>query len=244
MPDIIGMLFPELFVIALITPLTIISIFIFLYISGTLKLTKKLKTNYTRKVFHILVFTEVSVVGYFFGFQAVMLYGGITGLILILVLYLGDGHVFFEGLAREQDVPFRKFYIGIPFLMTAIAGILNNYLFFEFALVGYLVAGWGDAAGEPFGVRFGKHKYKVPTIRKVYCERSIEGSTAILLVSAFGAGLALFLIGFTTWYLILGVAILAGGITALVEAVSPHGIDNLTTQFGSAMVCYLLLGCC
>ncbi len=81
MPDIYSLLFPEPFVIAIITPLTIISIFIFLYIAGTLNLTKKLKTNYTRKVFHILVFTQVSAVGYLFGFQAVMLYGGITGLI-------------------------------------------------------------------------------------------------------------------------------------------------------------------
>jgi len=150
-------------VICIVTPITIICIVLFLFISGSLKINYKIKTNYTRKLFHILVFTFAGMVGFFFDFRAVMLYGGITGLIVIYAIYLGDGHILYEGMAREQDEPHRSFYIGVPFITTAIAGLFNNILFGQLALVGYLVAGWGDASGEPIGVRFGKHKYKVPS---------------------------------------------------------------------------------
>ncbi|MCK5560951.1 MAG: hypothetical protein KAJ51_10175, partial [Thermoplasmata archaeon] len=165
--------------------------------------------------------------GFFFGFKAVMLYGGIAALIVIFMIYLGDGHILYEGIAREQDKPHRSLYIGVPFITTAIGGLLNNYFFLEFALVGYLVAGWGDAIGEPVGVKFGKHRYKVPSLRGVKCTRSIEGSSAILVMSVIGTAVALFLIGGLSLWVIIIAAIITGIATALVEAASPHGLDNL-----------------
>ena len=238
MLDPLFQIFPEPQVIAVVAPITIICIFLFLYCSGTLKLTYKIKTNYTRKLFHILVFTLAGIIGFFFNFQAVMLYGGITALIVIYVLYLSSGNLLFEGIGREQDEPHRAFYIGVPFITTAIAGLLNNYLFLEFALVGYLVAGWGDAIGEPVGVRFGKHRYKVPSLRNVPCERSLEGSLAILVMSAVGTGVALILIADVSWALLIMAAIISGFATSLVEAVSPHGIDNFPTQVAATGVCF------
>jgi len=237
MLEFLNQLFPEPQVIAIVTPITILCIFLFLYCSGTLQLSYKIKTNYTRKLFHILVFSIAGVIGFFFGFRAVMLYGGITALIVIFVIYLGEGHILYEGIAREQDKPHRSLYIGVPFITTAIGGLLNNYFFLEFALVGYLVAGWGDAIGEPVGVRFGKHRYKVPSLRGVKCTRSVEGSIAIFTMSAIGTAVALFLIGIASMQVIFIAAILTGIATALVEAVSPHGLDNLTTQVGAVGVC-------
>ena len=43
-----------------------------------------------------------------FDFRADMLYGGITGLIVIYSIFIGEGHVFYEGIAREQDAPHRS----------------------------------------------------------------------------------------------------------------------------------------
>lgn len=238
MLDILSFLFPEPFVMAVVTPLTIICIFIFLFISGKLKISFNVKTNYTRKLFHISVFTLAGAVGYLWDFRAVMLYGGITGLIIIYVLYLGEGHILFEGIGREQDAPHRRLYVGVPFITTAIAGLFNNCLFLEFALVGYLVAGWGDAVGEPIGVRFGKHRYKVPSLRNVPCERSLEGSLAIMVVSAIAVAVALAMITNIAWPFVIAVSVLAGLVTAFVEAYSPHGLDNFTTQVVSAALCY------
>jgi phytol kinase len=242
MLNILSQLFPEPYVIAIVTPLTIICIFIFLFLSGTLKLNHEIKTNYTRKLFHILVFTLAGIIGYIFDFRAVMLYGGITGLIVIFAIYQGENNLFYEGIAREQDAPHRSLYIGVPFITTAIAGLFNNVLFGQIALVGYLVAGWGDAIGEPIGVRFGKHRYKVTSLRNVPCERSIEGSTAIMIMSCIAVAVGLFVIIGDHWRLIIGTAILAGFATALVEALSPHGIDNFTTQVTASAICFAVVG--
>ncbi len=241
MLKLLTQIFPELFVIAIITPLTIVCIFSFLYISGTLKINNKIKTNFTRKLFHILVFTLAGVIGFFFGFKGVMFYGGVTGLIIIYVIYLGAGNLFYEGIGREQDEPHRSFYIGVPFITTAIGGLLNNVIFAEFALVGYLVAGWGDAIGEPVGVQLGKHKYKVPSLRNVSCTRSIEGSMAILILSAIGTYVALTLIGDISLWVMIQAALITGMATTLIEAFSPHGIDNLTTQVCAVGVCYWVI---
>jgi phytol kinase len=241
MLDILQELFPSQSIIFIVTPVSIFCIFLFLFCSGKLKLSYNIKTNYTRKLFHILVFSVAGIIGLLYDFKAVMLYGGITGLIIIFVIWLGEDNILFEGIGREQDIPHRRFYIGVPFISTAIGGLINNMLFLELALVGYLVAGWGDAVGEPIGVRFGKHRYKVPSLRGVSCERSVEGSIAILIMSAFATAIALFLICGISWWIIVITALIVGFATALIEAVSPHGIDNLTTQVMAVVVCYSVL---
>ena len=238
MQDILQELFPSQSVIFIVSPLSVFCIFLFLFCSGKLKLTFNITTNYTRKLFHILVFSVAGIIGYLFGFKAVMLYGGITGLIMIFVIWLGEGNILYEGIGREQDIPHRSFYIGVPFISTAIAGLINNYLFIELALVGYLVAGWGDAIGEPVGVRFGKHRYRVPSLRNVQCTRSIEGSLAIMGMSIFGTIVALFLIGDIPLEMIILAGVITGLATAAIEAFSPHGIDNFTTQVASAAICF------
>jgi phytol kinase len=172
----------------------------------------------------------------------VIVFGGWAGIILLMQIYLGDGHVLYEGIAREQDSPHRSFYIIVPFISTALAGVLDNLLFGQIALIGYLVAGWGDAVGEPVGVRFGRHKYRVPSRRRVVCYRSIEGSSAVFLTSIFASFLVLsYALQFPLITSLL-VAIVAGLVTAFVEAVSPHGIDNFTTQFFSCLTAFFILG--
>ncbi len=241
MINLLKHLFPELSVIALITPITIICIFLFLYISGFLKLIQKIKTNYTRKLFHILVFTTAGIIGYFYGHTAVMFYGGVTGLIVIYVINLGDGHMLYEGIAREADYPHRSFYIGIPFICTALGGLFNSFAFGHLAIIGYFVAGWGDAIGEPIGVRFGKHKYYVLSLQNVKCQRSIEGSLAILVMSSVAVVIGLWIISGFNWWIIIFIAILVGVVTTIVEAISPHGLDNFTTQVSAVVVCYYIL---
>jgi phytol kinase len=241
MIDIIEQLFPQPFEIAIIMPLTIISIFSFLYLAGILKTEYKFKTNYTRKLFHILVFTLAGILGLFFGYQGVMFYGGLTGLIMIYVIYLGAGNTLYEGIAREQDRPHRSFYIGVPFLSTAVGGLFNSFIFGPIAIVGYLVAGWGDAVGEPVGVRFGKHKYNVPTLQKVKCQRSIEGSLAVMGISIAAVFIGLWVLGDHSIITMIIAAVTAGVLTAVIEAVSPHGLDNFTTQVGAVGIVFVVL---
>jgi len=223
------------------TPIGAVIIVLTSYLSGSLKLKYHLKTNYTRKIFHFIIFTAAGVIGYFSGLQGVIVFGSVAGVFIMIIINFGIGNLFYEGLAREQDSPHRSFYLIVPFVATAAGGLLNNLVIGQFAIIGYLVAGWGDAVGEPVGVRFGKHKYKVPTVVKVDCYRSIEGSLAIYIVSALAIAIVMIVVLEISALVAVGVALVSALVTAIVEGISPHGIDNFTTQFFSAMTAYGLL---
>ena len=232
---------PSPWTILMVSPISVVIVLTTLYLSGHLKLNKALKTNYTRKIFHFTIFSTAGVIGLFFGFHGVIVFGCWAGIFILIVMRLGDGNVLYEGIAREQDSPHRSFYIIVPFISTALAGMLDNILFGQIAFIGYLVAGWGDAVGEPIGVRFGRHKYRVFSWRKVVCYRSFEGSFAVLVTSTFASFLVLFYALSYSAIMSIIVAFVAGSITALVEALSPHGIDNFTTQFFSCLAVFLMV---
>lgn len=98
-------------------------------------------------------------------------------------------------------------------------------------MFGYLVTGLGDAIAEPVGTRFGKHPYRAPAIRGVRAVRSLEGSGAVLMVSAVALTLCL---AFSPQFALSGrslfIVVLMAVASTVVEAVSPHGWDNLTLQ--------------
>lgn len=200
-------------------------------LAGYLKLHKGLKTNYSRKVFHFIVFSAATLIAWFWGLPGTIIYGICCGIFLIISLMEGDGSLLYEGIAREQDKPQRSLYLIFPFVSTAIGGMLGNIFFGASAIVGYLVVGWGDAVGEPFGVRFGRHTYRVSTLTGIKCQRSLEGSVAVFVASAAAASLLLM-------NPVHGAII--GLVAALVEAHSPHGWDNLTVQIAATAAASLL----
>jgi phytol kinase len=208
------------------------------WISGALKVHHQLKTNYTRKFFHFLIFSLAGVLHWQFGLEMVNLLGAVIGLYLAVVLILGNGNLFYEALAREQDAPHRSFYVIISYFATAAGGILSNIFFHHYAVVGYLVAGWGDAAGEPIGARFGKHHFRVPTLGEVVCYRSAEGSLAVFVVSTLAAFIALYQFLDQPFTIASTTAFVTGLIASIVEAFSFHGLDNLTIQLVASGVAF------
>ncbi len=102
------------------------------------------------------------------------------------------------------------------------------------------MGGWGDAVGEPVGSRWGKHRYRVPSLLGVKATRSLEGSGAVAGVSIVVAFLGLYLIGYSG-PASLKTAVICGLGGAAVEAISNHGLDNLTMQFTAAGLAYLVL---
>jgi len=171
----------------------------------------------------------------------VMLFGGLTALVVLYAVWRGDRFPFYEAMARPTDAPRRTLFILIPLATTAVGGLLSNLLFGPFALVGYLVGGWGDAVGEPVGAAFGRHRYRVPSLGGVAATRSLEGSAAVLLVGVAAAGFGLLPGGWSPGAVTLA-AVACGLAGALVESVSHHGLDNLTIQIAAAGVAWMLLG--
>ena len=199
--------------------------------AGWLKRAKSLRTGYTRKVFHFLIFTSVVAIHSAWGTPAVCLFGGMATMVIIYAILRGDGHPLYEAMAREKDAPHRTHFIVAPYFATLIGGLASNILFGRAAVVGYLVAGLGDAIGEPVGTRFGRHTYAVPSLRGAPSTRSWEGSAAVFLASWLALAVALRISPALHSHPFAPLTLMAlAAVSAVVEAVSPHGWDNATMQ--------------
>lgn len=196
---------------------------------------------YTRKVFHFGIFTGAGLVHAWGGLPATNAYGAVVAALVLAAVVRGDGDSFYEALARDRDRPRRSLFIVVPLVTTAVGGLASALVAGPWAVVGYLVAGWGDAVGEPVGARWGRHRYRVPSLAGVAAHRTWEGSAAVLVVSAGAAAVAMAGLGVATGALVAP-ALLVGAVAALVEGVSSHGTDNLTVQLAASLTALLLLG--
>jgi len=210
-------------------------------LAGWLRTRRGVQTAYTRKLFHFLIISAAGAAQLAWGLGGVTVFGSVVSLVVLGGVLAGEGFPFYEALARPGDAPHRTLFILIPLVTTALGGVLANVFFAPFAPVAYMVTGWGDALGEPVGTRWGRHRYRVPSLAGVKVTRSVEGSLAVLVTGAAAAALVLLGMGVPLGAALpVGLACGAGG--ALVEAFSSHGIDNLTVQLAAGGVAYLLLG--
>ena len=222
--------FPSWQVLAIGAPLGLAWSFACLWFAGHLK-RNGIRTGYTRKVFHFLIFATVALLQWRSGTRSVCVFGGACTLVVFFAVWRGAGNMLYEAMAREKDEPHRTFFILVPYFATLMGGLLSNILFGALAISGYLVTGLGDAIGEPVGTMIGKHPYRVPSLSSVPATRSWEGSTAVFIASAVALGLASAVtphiavssLGFSK---IIAIA----AACASVEALSPHGWDNATMQ--------------
>ena len=202
-----------------------------LALAGYLKQHKELRTGYTRKTFHFLIFGTAVALQVLGGTRLVCLFGSMTSLVIFYAVWRGSGHPLYEAMARHTDAPHRSRYVLVPYFATLMGGVLANVLFGPVAAVGYLVTGIGDAVGEPFGVRFGRHPYRVWTLDGVRATRTFEGSLAVFVFSTAAVALAYALVPELDFGPRAFFAIPFTGLMAtLCEAVSPHGWDNATLQ--------------
>ena len=86
--------------------------------AGYLKSRAGLRTAYTRKIFHVLIFVSAVVVQGFGGFVAVCVFGMMVSIVVGHALLCGPGNRLYEALAREQDGPHRTYYIVVPYFAT------------------------------------------------------------------------------------------------------------------------------
>lgn len=207
---------------------------------GRLRMDRGVRTAYTRKIFHFLVFTAAGALHLFSGRPAVVAFGSVVAVAVGVALWRGDGSPFYEALARPSDRPRRRLFIVVPLVTTAAGGVTANLFFAPWAWVGYLVSGWGDAIAEPVGARWGEHTYRVPSLAGVEAERSLEGSASVFLASTVAAGLGLSSSGVAVTAA-AGVALACAAGATVVEAVSNHGVDNFTVQVAAAAVADALL---
>ena len=231
---------PSLQTLLIAGPIAVLYTTLTAVIVGRLRVVRGVRAAYTRKIFHFSIFTVATLFHLAWRLPGVTVLGIVTTAIVLYAIRRGDGHPLYEALARPTDAPHRTLFIVVPLVTTALGGVVTNILFARFAYIGYLVCGWGDAVGEPVGSRWGRHRYRVPSLSGVRAQRSVEGSAAVFVVGAVAAT-----VGFTASGRPLGEAVLVGTVCGLfgaaVEAVSHHGLDNFTTQVAAAFVAEMLL---
>ncbi|NWG19455.1 MAG: phosphatidate cytidylyltransferase [Chloroflexi bacterium] len=111
------------------------------------------------------------------------------------------------------------------------------------ATAGVMAMTWGDALAALVGKRFGRRKYTVG-----HSTRTLEGSAVMFATSALAMLLTVTLLPGSALAPFAPSGDLARGMTAalsgaaaatLVEAVSPHGTDNLSVPLAAAAAAYL-----
>jgi phytol kinase len=239
--EIIDRFVPDLATTIVVLPLTLVFASAAAAFVGWLRVRRGVRVPYTRKIFHFIILSVATGVHLAWGLPGTVVYGSVVAIIVIAAVLRGDGHPFYEAIARPTDAPRRSLLIVVPLITTALGGVLANVFFPAWAFVGYAAVAWGDAIGEPVGTRWGRHPYRVPSIGGLTVTRSVEGSAAVLIASTLACGFALIAAGIDL-NAALPAAGLVGLVTMLVEAVSHHGTDNFTIQLAAAGVATLLLG--
>jgi len=231
---------PDAATVAILLPLGLVVSLVAGAGAAWLRGTRGIAAPYTRKAFHFAIFSAAACVHLWKGPAGVAVFGAVVSLVVVYAVVRGEGHGLYEALARPSDAPHRTLFVLVPLATTALGGVAADLLAPGYGYVGYLVAGWGDALGEPVGTRWGRHRYRVPTLAGVPATRSLEGSAAVL-AGGFAAALAGLLFAGIDPRSAVRAAALAAVAGAAVEAASSHGLDNLTVQAAAALVAGLAL---
>jgi dolichol kinase len=213
-------------------------------VTGALKAAGKLPCDIARKINHVLALAGGAI---WFGWlphpvaraSAVAVCGFLIPLIVVVCVMRDRAPFRYAFLAntRKSDLPHEAFYFWSSWLVSMV-GLAAVELVFDNLVVtrtATLLVGIGDGVAEPIGRRLGRRRFRVPSLRAGKpAARSLEGSAAFFL----GCLLTLFAcFGTRPVAVVAGLALLL----TVVEAVSPHGLDNLTIPVAAALALAPLL---
>ena len=123
---------------------------------------------------------------------------------------------------------------GMGLVYYAITWTILAYLFFEDMVViaiGILSMSYGDGFASIFGIRYGKKKYQV-----FGDEKSYVGSLAMFAFTFITMIIALFFYNITIDLNIVLILLLISLVAAVVEGITPKGLDNLSVPFVSVVL--------
>ena len=142
----------------------------------------------------------------------------------------------FQLLPRIDNVGRKSF--GTFFYAVSIAVLVGWFWGVnrpEFGVLGILVMTWGDGLAGLVGKRFGRHRYQLWGM-----EKSWEGSLTMAIVATLVSAIILSNVVGSVAQLIT-IAFTVGILSAVLEAFSNLGIDNLTVPIFSAAIAYSLV---
>jgi len=128
---------------------------------------------------------------------------------------------------------------GMGLVYYAITWTILAYVFFDNMVViaiAILAMSYGDGFASIIGIRFGKKKYNV-------CgdEKSYIGSFAMFVFTFITMIIAVLYYGVDISKYLLLVLLIISFVAAVVEGITPKGLDNLTVPFSAVLIYWYLL---
>ncbi|WDV47493.1 DUF92 domain-containing protein [Clostridiaceae bacterium M8S5] len=150
-------------------------------------------------------------------------YAAIPPMIFIILNYISYEKQLIKSMERDGGTsdlgtvyfPVSLFILIILFWNNGVFNHDNKYI----GAIGILIMGYGDGFAAIIGKRFGKRKYKV-----FGGEKSIEGSLTVF----FFAFLITLCMVYNHTDIAFKIAIVIATLAVFIEALTPHGLDNLT----------------
>ncbi|BBD61929.1 phosphatidate cytidylyltransferase [Nostoc sp. HK-01] len=200
------------------------------------------KPDLTRKVIHIGAGTWVFGVLLLFKHWQI---GIIPFATFIFINYLLYRYRIIGAMDTEDSSPGTVYFaISVTILFGLFWRPDDSVDHVPIAVAGIMAMTWGDALAALIGKRFGKHQYQIGS-----SVRSWEGSLAMFLASATAIFLVLMFLpnSLLSQAVSIGagkallIALVSASCATLVEAISPHGTDNLGVPLVTAGVIWGLM---
>ncbi len=188
-----------------------------LFMSDYIRRRTKWPAEFTRKCVHIGVGLWGLIAFFIFEFWWAVLIPPVS---FVFVNALSHKYVIFK--AMETDDKSNLGTVYYPFSLSLLIVLFWRIGDAASPLAGLMAMAMGDGFAAIIGKKTGRHFYKAGG-----AIRSLEGSAAMFLFSAFGIAVTLLLITQLNGAQIVFRAMVLASLAALLEAVSPKGLDNL-----------------
>lgn len=127
---------------------------------------------------------------------------------------------------------------GMGLVYYSITWTILAYVFFDNMVViaiGILSMSYGDGFASIIGMRYGKKKYNVFDDQKSYV-----GSLAMLVFTFITMIIALIYYNISLTFYVIGALLFISLIAALVEGITPKGLDNLSVPFVVVLLYWII----
>jgi phytol kinase len=125
-----------------------------------------------------------------------------------------------------------------PLMFAAMMVGIGLFLFNRVsAVVALGMMTWGDGLAPYFGAKYGKAGFQTLGARK-----TIIGSLTVFVAGVIGSVLMLYVTGLASPGIPWAVLLVAGVVAMIIEALSPHDVDNILIPLSTLLVFYLMQG--
>lgn len=205
-------------------------VFVIIVIATLLRNKRLLSAEGSRKFIHIGLANWWILAMFLFRSNIAAAIGPFT---FVILNYLSYKKRWFSAMEREggkEDLGTVYYAVSLLILSLISFSPVSSP---EFGAFGILIMGYGDGMAAVVGKRFGKRKFNI-----CGSEKSLEGSFTMFVFSFLTSFV---LLSFFTSPGIFFYSLFIASVATILEAITPHGFDNLTVPIGTSFFYWFLM---